>query len=73
MSGYSKTVSARSAVVKIGAIFTFNSTVGRAAKFAIEEAVKDINSDPRILHGTQLTVTLQNSKCSGFLGLIEGT
>lgn len=72
-TGYSKNVFARPAVVNIGALFTFDSTIGRVAKIAIEEAVKDVNSNSSILHGTKLNITMQNSNCSGFLGMIEGT
>ena len=70
--GYSKNASARPAVVNIGAIFTLDSTIGRVAKIAIDEAVKDVNSNLSILQGTKLTVTMQNSNCSGFLGMVEG-
>lgn len=69
--GDGKNVSSRPAAVHIGAIFSFDSTIGRVANFAIDEAVKDINSNPSILHGTKLVVEKQNSNCSGFLGMIE--
>ncbi|KAJ6773383.1 IONOTROPIC GLUTAMATE RECEPTOR [Salix purpurea] len=70
-SGYSRNVSSRPAVVNIGAIFTFESTIGRVAKIAIQEAVKDVNANPSILHGTKLKIYMRNSNCSGFLGLAE--
>ncbi|CAN6579966.1 unnamed protein product [Malus baccata var. baccata] len=63
--------SSRPAVVKIGAIFTFESTIGRVAKLAIQEAVKDVNSNSSILHGTKLAVNMQSSNCSGFLGMVQ--
>lgn len=59
-------------VVKIGSIFSFNSVIGKVAKIAIEEAVKDVNSNPDILVGTRLQVSMQNSNCSGFMGMVEG-
>jgi ionotropic glutamate receptor len=71
--GFSKNVSSRPAVVNIGAIFTFDSTIGRVAKIAINEAVKDVNSNSSILHGTKLHVTMKDSNCSGFFGMVEGT
>lgn len=71
-SGYSRNVSSRPAAVNIGAIFTFESTIGRAAKIAIQEAVKDVNANSSILHGTELKIHMRNSNCSGFLGLAEG-
>ncbi|XP_075650001.1 glutamate receptor 3.3 [Castanea sativa] len=68
--GFSKNVS-RPAIVKIGAIFTFNSTIGRVAKIAMEEAVKDVNFNSSILPGTKLNLTMQDSNCSGFFGMVE--
>ncbi|KAK4852853.1 hypothetical protein QYF36_000115 [Acer negundo] len=64
-------VSSRPGVVNIGAIFTFNSSIGRVSKIAIEEAVKDVNSNSTILHGTKLNLTMVNSNCSGFVGMVE--
>lgn len=69
--GSSNNVSSRPAVVNIGALFTFDSTIGRVAKIAIEEAVKDVNSNFSILHGTKLVVKMHSSNCSGFLGMVE--
>ncbi|KAI5319912.1 hypothetical protein L3X38_039620 [Prunus dulcis] len=62
---------ARPEVVNIGAIFTFDSVIGKIAKVAIALAVEDVNSDPEILNGTKLTLKMQNTKSSDFLGIIE--
>lgn len=67
----SSNASSRPAVVNIGAIFTFDSTIGRVAKLAIQEAVKDVNSNSSILHGTELVVHMRTSNCSGFLGMVQ--
>ncbi|KAJ1697938.1 hypothetical protein LUZ63_006450 [Rhynchospora breviuscula] len=64
-------VTSRPSAVNIGSIFAFNSTIGKAAKMAISAAVEDVNSDPNILNGIKLVVTLRNSNCNGFLGIIE--
>lgn len=64
--------SSRPAVVNIGAIFTFDSTIGKVAKIAMEEAVKDVNANSSILHGTKLVLHMQNSNCSGFDGMVQG-
>ncbi|ONI05454.1 hypothetical protein PRUPE_5G008300 [Prunus persica] len=69
--GSSNNVSSRPAVVNIGAIFTFDSTIGKVAKLAIEEAVKDVNSNFSVLHGTKLFVKMRNSNCSGFDGMVQ--
>ncbi|KAL2522075.1 Glutamate receptor 3.3 [Forsythia ovata] len=70
-NGLTANVSSRPAVVKVGAIFTLDSTIGRVAKIAIKEAVKDVNSNSSVLRGTKLVVKIRNSNCSGFLGLVE--
>ncbi|KAL7256954.1 hypothetical protein ACSBR1_010819 [Camellia fascicularis] len=72
-NGFSGNVSSRPAVVNIGAIFTFESTIGKVVKIAIEEAVKDVNSNASVLSRTKLVLQMQDSNCSGFLGLIGGT
>lgn len=62
----------RPAVVNIGAIFTFNSVIGRTAKVAMEAAVADVNADPTILSGTELKLSMKDVNCSVFMGSIEG-
>ncbi|KAL8514506.1 hypothetical protein ACS0TY_013569 [Phlomoides rotata] len=70
-NGLTVNASSRPKAVKVGAIFTLDSTIGRVAKVAIEEAVKDVNSNSSVLRGTELIVDIRNSNCSGFLGLVE--
>ncbi|XP_056686288.1 glutamate receptor 3.3 isoform X1 [Spinacia oleracea] len=62
---------ARPAVINIGALFDFNSTIGKVAKIAVQEAVDDINSDSSILNGSKLKLIMRDSVCSGFLGFIQ--
>ncbi|KAJ6731201.1 GLUTAMATE RECEPTOR 3.3 [Salix viminalis] len=70
-TGYSRNLTSRPAVVNIGALFTFESSIGRVAKIAIQEAVKDVNANSSILRGTKLNVDMRNSNCSGFIGMVE--
>ncbi|WOL15141.1 glutamate receptor 3.4-like isoform X1 [Canna indica] len=63
--------SSRPIEISIGALFTFDSTIGRAAKVAIELAVDDVNRNSSVLAGTRLKLTTQDTNCSGFLGTIE--
>jgi ionotropic glutamate receptor len=63
---------ARPSEVAVGALFTYDSTIGRAARLAIELAVDDVNADRTVLAGTQLKLITQDTNCSGFLGTIEG-
>ncbi|GFY97488.1 glutamate receptor 3.4 [Actinidia rufa] len=69
--GQTGNVSARPSVVNVGALFTFDSVIGRAAKPAIAAAVDDVNSDSTVLPGTKLNLLFHDTKCSGFLGTIE--
>lgn len=66
------TVPSRPNVVRIGALFTLNSVIGRSVKPAIFAAIDDVNSDANILSGIKLEVTLQDTNCSGFLGTVKG-
>lgn len=67
-------IPARPSTVNIGAILSFNSTIGRVAKVAIEAAVDDINSNSSVLNGTMLKISMQDTKLSsGFLGIIDCT
>ncbi|CAA0824793.1 Glutamate receptor 3.2 [Striga hermonthica] len=59
-------------VIKIGAIFTFGTINGKVAKIAMNAAVNDINSNPDILGGTKLLLSMHDSNYSGFLGIIGG-
>ncbi|XP_048491891.1 glutamate receptor 3.4 isoform X2 [Beta vulgaris subsp. vulgaris] len=57
--------------VNIGALFTFNSVIGRAVKPAIAAAVDDINSNSSLLEGTTINLIFHDTNCSGFLGTME--
>uniref|UniRef100_A0A6N2KW28 Glutamate receptor n=1 Tax=Salix viminalis TaxID=40686 RepID=A0A6N2KW28_SALVM len=70
LNGVATNVPARPPFVSIGALLSFNSTIGKVAKVAIQAAVDDVNSDPSILGGTKLRITMSADK-SGFLGIIE--
>lgn len=72
-NGLGRDAPRRPAIVHIGALFSVHSTIGRVANIALQEAVKDVNSNSRILNGTKLALTIQNSNCSGFIGMAEGT
>ncbi|XP_050380332.1 glutamate receptor 3.4 [Argentina anserina] len=66
------TVSSRKpSSVNIGALFTFNSAIGRSAKPAIRAAVDDVNSDSSVLKGTKLNILFHDTNCSGFFGTVE--
>ncbi|KAI8006313.1 Glutamate receptor 3.7 [Camellia lanceoleosa] len=62
----------RPSVVNVGAIFSFDSVIGRVAKAAMEAAASAINADPRILSGTELKLIMEDTNCSVFMGSIEG-
>lgn len=60
----------RPRVVNVGALFTFNSTIGRVARTAMQLAVEDVNNDASVLAGTRLGLIAQDTNCSGFLGVV---
>nr|CAB3471187.1 unnamed protein product [Digitaria exilis] len=62
---------ARPSEVAVGALFTYESTIGRPARLAIELAVDDVNADGTVLAGTNLSLVAQDTNCSGFIGTIE--
>ena len=65
-------VSTRPEVVNIASILTFDSTIGKVAKIALQAAIQDVNSDPTILSGTKLKLTLHDANYSGFRSIMEG-
>ncbi|CDY46839.1 BnaA10g03230D [Brassica napus] len=54
--------------VNVGALFTYDSFIGRAAKPAFKAAMDDVNADQTVLKGTKLNIVYQDSNCSGFIG-----
>ncbi|CAN1783716.1 Glutamate receptor 3.7 [Linum perenne] len=60
----------RPASVNIGAVFTFESVIGRAARPAIYAAVADVNKDARVLNGTRLNLMMEDANCSVFYGSV---
>lgn len=59
--------------VNVGALFTYDSFIGRAAKLAFMVAIDDVNADQSILRGTKLNIVFQDANCSGFVGTMGGT
>ncbi|KAF7140669.1 hypothetical protein RHSIM_Rhsim06G0161000 [Rhododendron simsii] len=70
-NGNARVSSSRPRVVNVGALFTFNSVIGRAVKPAVKMAIDDVNSDSTVLSGTNLNLLPHDTNCSGFLGTIE--
>ncbi|XP_050206201.1 glutamate receptor 3.7 isoform X2 [Mercurialis annua] len=56
--------------VNVGAVFSFDSVIGRAAKPAMEAAVSDINKVAKILNGTELRLLMEDAQCNVFLGSV---
>ncbi|CAL5394244.1 unnamed protein product [Camellia sinensis] len=72
-TGNASVSSSKPNVVNIGALYTFNSVIGRSAKPGIEAAVDDVNSNSTVLAGMKLNLILHDTNCSGFLGTVEET
>lgn len=62
----------RPSSVNIGAVFAFDSVIGRVAKEAMQMAVSDVNADPTVLKGTILNLIPKDAVCNAFLGAIGG-
>jgi ionotropic glutamate receptor len=58
----------RPSSVNVGALFTYDSFIGRAAKPAVKAAMDDVNADQSVLKGIKLNIIFQDSNCSGFIG-----
>lgn len=63
----------RPSSVHIGAVFSFDSVIGKVAKATMEAAVSDVNDDPGILNGTKLKLVEEDTNSSVFLGSVGGT
>ncbi|KAJ7265010.1 hypothetical protein O6H91_Y403300 [Diphasiastrum complanatum] len=59
---------ARPATLKIGALLAPHSTIGREAKRSLELAVKHVNANRSVLHGTALELVWGDTNCSAFQG-----
>ncbi|KAL0311223.1 UNVERIFIED_CONTAM: Glutamate receptor 3.5 [Sesamum angustifolium] len=70
-NGNFSVVSDRSSVVNVGAMFTFNSAIGRSLGPAIFAAIEDVNSDSIILKNIKLNLIVQDTNCSGLLELLK--
>ncbi|KAK2657701.1 hypothetical protein Ddye_010753 [Dipteronia dyeriana] len=57
--------------MNIGVVISFETTIGKVAKVAIEAAIKDVNSDPTTLVGTEIKATMQDSNRSGILAIAQ--
>ncbi|KAH1143982.1 hypothetical protein GYH30_034280 [Glycine max] len=65
------TTSSAPRVLRVGALFTLNSIIGRSAKPALMAAFEDVNADSSVLPGIRLEVILHDTNCSGFVGTME--
>lgn len=60
-------------VLNVGAIFSLGTINGQVSRIAMKAAQDDINSDPRVLGGRKLSITIHDTKFSGFLSIMGGT
>ncbi|XP_024514977.1 glutamate receptor 3.1 isoform X2 [Selaginella moellendorffii] len=54
--------------VTIGALLALRTRIGRAARVAIQLAVKEINEDQTLLNGTRLLVQISDDNCNAVQG-----
>jgi len=62
----------KSEKVNLGAIFSLSTINGKVSNIAMTAAMDDVNSDPSILDGRQLSIRLYDSNSSGFLSIMGG-
>ncbi|XP_057492553.1 glutamate receptor 3.6-like isoform X2 [Actinidia eriantha] len=70
-NGVSTNTSNRPEVVNIGCMLSFHSEIGKVGKVALEAAVEDVNSDPAVLRGTKLRLTMKDINYSGFMAMVD--
>ncbi|KAJ0949427.1 putative periplasmic binding protein-like I [Helianthus annuus] len=58
--------------VNIGAIMTMNTVNGKVSTIAMKAAVDDVNSNPNVLPGKRLSLSIHDANHSGFLGIAGG-
>ncbi|KAJ0793605.1 putative periplasmic binding protein-like I [Helianthus annuus] len=58
--------------VNIGAIMNVNTVNGKVSTIAMKAAVDDVNSDPNVLPGKRLSLSIHDANHSGFLGIAGG-
>lgn len=61
-----------SSTLKIGALLTFNSTIGKFALETIQLAIQNVNKAPNLLNGSQLLLHMFDSHCDAVLGAASG-
>ncbi|KAJ0612727.1 putative periplasmic binding protein-like I [Helianthus annuus] len=58
--------------VNIGAIMNVDTVNGKVSTIAMKAAVDDVNSDPNVLPGKRLSLSIHDANHSGFLGIAGG-
>ncbi|KAJ9146850.1 hypothetical protein P3X46_029070 [Hevea brasiliensis] len=66
----SSSVEARPKVVNIGALLSFDSSIGKVAKVAVEAAVDDVNRDQSVLGATKLQLNMRDTNYSGYMSML---
>uniref|UniRef100_A0A7N0U5J8 Glutamate receptor n=1 Tax=Kalanchoe fedtschenkoi TaxID=63787 RepID=A0A7N0U5J8_KALFE len=60
----------KSETISIGAIIVRKSVNGKVSEIALNAAVNDVNSDPTILGGRKLSLSIHDSNYNGFLSIV---
>lgn len=60
-----------SSVVNVGALYTFDSYIGRSIGPALHAAIEDVNADSTVLKDWKINLIFQDTNCSGFVGTVE--
>ena len=65
-------VEPKSDIINIGYIVPLQTINGRVSSIALKAAVDDVNSDPTILLGRQLKISVHDTNFTGFYGILGG-
>jgi hypothetical protein len=58
--------------IHIGALVSYDTVNGRAARKAIQMAVDNVNKDKNLLNNTELVLHMLDTNCSAFPGVAAG-
>ena len=65
-------VNSKTDIINIGYIVALQSIHGRVSSIALKAAVDDVNSDPIVLPGRRLTISIHDSNYTGLYGIFGG-
>ncbi|XP_071708995.1 glutamate receptor 3.1-like [Rutidosis leptorrhynchoides] len=69
--GALSTVNSKTNIINIGSIFDQQSITGKVSTIAMNAAVNDVNSDPKILPGRRLSLSVNDASFTGHFSIVS--